>query len=166
MLSEGKDDSDKKDEWKWCRILAGVFFSFISGLFEVAINTIVKGMKVDFDDVLFVTSIAQMVLAVAVNLKEGTSMWISNVDEDKSKCKIWISMIGFAIARGIFFLTDLTAASFMDLGDAMTIILSSVVPTTIFAAIFLKERFKLNKILGKRLKDQKIVIIIIKWIKN
>merc|ERR1712025_387463 len=42
----------------------------------------------------------------------------------------------------------------------MTIILSSVVPTTIFAAIFLKERFKLYKLICVSLAMTGIVLVV------
>ena len=48
----------------------------------------------------------------------------------------------------------------MPLGDAMTIILCSVVPTTIFASIFLKEHFKLYKLVCVCLAVTGVVLVI------
>ena len=56
--------------------------------------------------------------------------------------------------------SDLIAISFMPLGDAMTIIMSSVLPTMILAAIFLKERLRLYKIFCSILVVSGIVLVL------
>ena len=126
--------------------MTGILFSFVSGLLELGINSIVKSTKLDLDDVLFITSIVQMILAVIILTKKGNSIWIKIVDEDKNIHIIRIILISFAISRGLFFLTDLMAGLYLPLGDATVIIISSVVPTTICSAVFLNERFKIFKL--------------------
>ena len=66
----------------------------------------------------------------------------------------------FGILGASFNTTDLIAITFMPLGDAMTIIMSSVLPTIILAAIFLKERLRLYKIFCSILVVTGIVLVL------
>ena len=104
-------------------------------------------MKLNFDDVLFMRSIGQILIAFVYVIKIKGSIWIWKVDEGKSVNKLRSLLIIQGITDGIVNLCDLIAVTFMPLGDAITLLLSGVLPTIIFARIFLKERLKLYKII-------------------
>ena len=104
-------------------------------------------MELHFDDVLFLKSISQILIAFLCFLKTKRSIWIWEVDEGKRINQLRTLVIFCGIIMGTAALCDLIAISFMPLGDAMAIILSGVLPTIIFARIFLKERFKLYKLI-------------------
>jgi len=75
----------------------------------------------------------------------GESFWIQDVDAGKNLYKIRIMLFSYGILGAIFITSNYIAVYFMPLGDAMTIVLSSVLPTMILSAIFLKERLRLYK---------------------
>ena len=113
MLGKSQGDDNEKKEIKWKDKLEGIMFSYISGLLDVTINTIVKKLKLHFDDVLFLTSIVQMTLALIVSFMKGNSIIIKDVDEGKNLQVIRIILIAFAIVRGMMFLTEIKSTSLM-----------------------------------------------------
>ena len=109
------------------------------------LNTIVKYKKLHFNDVILVRAVLQTIFGLFLLLINGESFWIKDVDAGKSIYKIRIILFSYGILGAIFITSNYIAIYFMPLGDAMTIILSSVLPTMILAAIFLKERLRLYK---------------------
>ena len=123
-------------------------------------NAIVQKMKLNFADVLFARALFQSFLGIALSLVRGESVWIKEVDDGKSLNRIRLLLFMFGFLGASFNTTDLIAITFMPLGDAMTIILSGVLPTVVFAAIFLKERLRLYKILCSILVVTGIVLVL------
>ena len=117
----------------WKLKLIGIGLAFLQAFLLICINTLVKKMKLNFDDVLFTRSIGQILVALLFVIKTKRSIWIWEVDEGKSLNQLRCLVIFSGIVVGILNLCDLIAISFMPLGDAMTILLSSVLPTIIVA---------------------------------
>ena len=125
----------------------GVFYAWLQTFLLLCRNTIVKKLKLDAGDVLLLTGGYQVFLALLIALMKGASLWIWEVDKDRNIRNIRLLLGAFAIFSGVMVVTELVAVSYIPLGDAMTIILSSVLPTMVFSSIFLKERLRLYKIL-------------------
>ena len=117
-------------------------------------------MKLNFDDALFIMSLVMITVSIIMMVIKGKSPWIAIVDKGQTICCIRWILAAFAINSGFFIITDSISIYFMPLGDAMTIILCSVVPTTIFASIFLKEHFKLHKLVCVFLAITGVVLVI------
>ena len=124
------------------------------------LNAIVQKMKLHFADVLFARAILQSLVGLILCWVKGESLWIKEVDAGKNLNEMRLLLFVFGLLGASFNTTDLIAVSFMPLGDAMTIILSSVLPTIILAAIFLKERLRLYKILCSILVVAGIVLVL------
>ena len=160
LLEKSKGIAEEEREKTWTSKLAGVLLSLFSALALLSINTIVQKINLNFDDVLFVRAVLQSSVGlILINIK-GEPVWVTEVDQGKDINKIRLALIAFAISGAIFNLTDLIAISIMPLGDAMTIILSSSLPTMVLAAIFQKERLRLYKLLCAILVITGIVLVI------
>ena len=159
MLEESTDNLIETNVTNWKVKLLGISFSFLQALFLLITNTLVKKMGLNYGDVLFMRSTVQIFLAFVLIIKTGRSMWIWEVDDGKSVNQVRTLLIFSGIISGILNLSDLIAITYMPLGDAMTIILSGVLPTMIISRIFLKERLKLYKIVCAVLIISGIILI-------
>lgn len=146
MLKKYSEKVEEENEKTWKSKLFGMSLSFSSAVMLLILNTIVQYKHLHFDDVLFVRVVLQTVFALFLLWINGESIWIKNVDIGNNICKIRIILFLYGFFGALFASTDLIAIYYMPLGDAMTIILSSVLPTMILAAIFLNERLRLYKI--------------------
>ena len=146
LKAESKGDTSDEITGKWKTTLAGVLCSFISGLLLLGNNTIVKKMELDFADALFGKGAGLLIISfVFQRRRKDNHLWIWEVDENENITKIRWIWIYFTVNSGILNAVDILAISFLPIGDAMTIILSSVLPTIIISAIFLNERLRLYK---------------------
>ena len=145
MLKKSSDATEAENRKNGKAKLIGIALSFLSAFMLLIINTIVKYTKLHFNDVLLVRAVLQKTLAVFLLLMNGESVWIKDVDAGKNIYKIRIILLSYGISGAIFISSNYIAIYFMPLGDAMTMILSSVLPTMILSAIFLKERLRLYK---------------------
>ena len=145
MLEKSSDVAEKENEEKWKAKLVGITLSFLSAFMLLILNTIVKYKKLHFNDVLLVRAVLQTIFGLFLLLINGESFWIKDVDAGKNINKIRIILFSYGVFGAIFISSNYIAIYLMPLGDAMTIILSSVLPTMILAAIFLKERLRLYK---------------------
>jgi drug/metabolite transporter (DMT)-like permease len=159
LLQKSTDTQTEKNVVAWKLKLIGICLAFLQAFLLICINTLVKKMKLNFDDVLFMRSIGQILIAFLFVIKNKRSIWIWEVDEGKRINQLRTLLIFSGIVVGLLNLCDLIAISFMPLGDAMTIILSSVLPTIIIARIFLKERLKLCKLICTILIISGIVLV-------
>ena len=146
-MKQSKDKHTEKDVVDWKIKFIGICLTFLQALLLLCTNTLVKKMGLHFNDVMLIKSIGMILVALVCGIKTRRSIWPSEVDEGKSIMKIRTLLIFYGIIVGIINLSDLIAISFMPLGDAMVIILSSVLPTVILSRIFLKERLKLYKLI-------------------
>ena len=146
MLKKNSDKIEEENEKTWKLKLIGISLSFSSALMLLILNTIVQYENLHFDDVLLVRVVLQTVFALFLLWINSESVWIKDVDIGKNISKIRILLLLYGFFGALFASTDLIAIYYMPLGDAMTIILSSVLPTMILAAIFLNERLRLYKI--------------------
>ena len=160
MLEKSSDVTEAKSEKNWKAKLIGIVLSFLSALMLLILNTIMKYKKLHFNDVLLVRAVIQTILGLFLFVINGESFWIQDVDAGKNLYKIRIILFSYGILGAIFITSNYIAVYFMPLGDAMTIILSSVLPTIILAAIFLKERLRLYKILCSILVVTGIVLVL------
>ena len=140
---DGKGQFERKGNEK----TLGVLLSFGSAFLLLVTNSILKGMELDFSDAMFVLSLTQVITFGLLLCRKRSSFWVWEVDPDKNITHVrCLLLFGVAMVGSMSRTTDLVAVTFMPLGDAMTIILSSAIPTTIIAAIFLKERLRLLKV--------------------
>ena len=130
---------------KWKSKSVGVCLSFLSALVLLAQNTTLQKMNLHFNDVLLARAVLQTVSCLILIKLKGESVWIKEVDVGNNLNQIRLMLFAYGLFGALFNATDLIAVYFMPLGDAMTIIMSSVLPTTVLAAIFLKERLRLCK---------------------
>ena len=126
----------------------------------LTMNAIVQKMKLHFADVLFARAVLQSFVGLVLSFFRGESVWIKEVDVGQNLNLMRLLLFVFAFLGASFNTTDLIAITFMPLGDAMTIILSAVLPTVVLAAIFLKERLRLYKILCSILVITGIVLVL------
>ena len=152
--------TDEEQERKWRPKLWGICLSLISGTVLLAMNAIVQKMKLHFADVLFTRAVFQSFLGLVLSLFRGESVWIKEVDDGQNLYQMRILLFLFGFLAASFNTTDLIAITFIPLGDAMTIILSAVLPVVVLAAIFLKERLRLYKILCSILVVTGIVLVL------
>ena len=125
--------------------LFGIFLSITSGLLFIGCNIIFEKTNLDFDDVLLIRSITQIIsFSIALKIK-GLDIWIWTVDEDKNIFKIRLLMLSQAIIGGIVNFTIQVSVYLLPLGDAMAIIFSNVFTTMLMAAIFLNEKIRVFK---------------------
>ena len=110
----------------------------------LVLNTIVQYYHLHFNDVLLVRVMLQTIFCIILLWMRGESVWIKDVDSEKNIHKIRAILFSYGFFGAVFASTDLIAIYYMPLGDAMTIILSSVLPTMILAAIFLNEKIRLE----------------------
>ena len=136
---------EEKTVANWKSTLLGVFSKLLAAFSLLILNTIVRKMKLHYDDVLLVRAIVQTSLGLILAKNNKEPVWIKEADVDKSIIKIRLQLISFGFAAAMFDSTDLIAIYFMPLGDCMTIIMSSFLPTMILAAMFLNERLRLYK---------------------
>ena len=147
MLKQSKDNLTETKVVDWKIRFIGICLTFLQALLLLCMNTMVKKMELHYNDVMLIKSIGLILVALLFFIKTRRSIWPSEVDEGKSIKQIRTLLIVYGITVGIVNLSDLIAISFMPLGDAMVIILSSVLPTVILSRIFLKERLKLYKLI-------------------
>ena len=126
----------------------------------LTLNAIVQKLKLHFADVLLARAVLQSLIGLILSWLKSESLWIKEVDAGKNLNQMRLLLFVFGFLGASFNTSDLIAISFMPLGDAMTIILSSVLPTVILAAIFLKERLRLYKILCSIIVVTGIVLVI------
>ena len=151
---------DEEQERKWRQKLWGICLSFFSCSMLLTMNAIVQKLKLHFDDVLFARAVVQLLVGLVLSLFRGESVWIKEVDAGQNLNRMRLLLFVFAFSGASFNTADLIAITFMPLGDAMTIILSAVLPTLVLAAIFLRERLRLYKILCSILVVTGIVLVL------
>ena len=159
-MEKAREMTDEEQDRKWRPKLWGICLSLISGTVLLAMNAIVQKMKLHFADVLFTRAVFQSFLGLVLSLYRGESVWIKEVDDGQNLYQMRILLFLFGFLAASFNTTDLIAITFMPLGDAMTIILSAVLPVVVLAAIFLKERLRLYKILCSILVVTGIVLVL------
>ena len=125
--------------------LKGICLAFLSATLLLAQNTILQKIKVHFNDALLVRALLQLGLGLILVGIRGEHIWINEVDFNKNIHKMRAMLFAYGILAALFNASDLVAVYLMPLGDAMTIIMSSVLPTTLLAAIILKEKLRLYK---------------------
>ena len=145
MLEKSSDVAEAENEINWKAKLVGVGLSFLSAFMLLILNTIVKYKKLHFNDVLLVRAVLQTIFGLFLLAMNGESVWIKDVDVGKNIYKLRFILFSYGFFGALFISSNYIAIYFMPLGDAMTIILSSVLPTMILSAIFLKERLRLYK---------------------
>ena len=161
MLKPSDGDGKGQLERKGNEKTLGVLLSFGSAFLLLVTNSILKGMELDFSDAMFVLSLTQVITFGLLLCRKRSSFWVWEVDPDKNITHVrCLLLLGIAMVGSMSRTTDLVAVTFMPLGDAMTIILSSAIPTTIIAAIFLKERLRLLKIVCLIMVVTGIVLVI------
>ena len=136
---------NEEAENNWKSKLIGIFLAYLSAFVLLAQNTVLQKMNLHFNDALLLRAFLQTLLGLILVLVRGQSVWIKDVDADKNIHTMRMLLFAYGVFGALFNATDLIAVYFMPLGDAMTIIMSSVLPTTVLAAIFLKERLRLYK---------------------
>ena len=138
----------------------GICLSLIGGLLFIGGNIIFVDSKLDFEDVVFVRCVTQVIaFSIALKLK-GRNIWIWEVDNDKSIRKIRFLMLLQSIIGGVQTLTIQISVFLLPLGDAMTILFSSCITTMIMAAIFLGERIRAFKIICGLLVVSGIILVV------
>ena len=141
--------------------MLGVLLSFGSAFLLLVTNSILKGMELDFSDAIFIQSLTQVLTFGSLLCRKRSCFWGWKIDQNKNITHVTcLLFFGTAMIGGMSRTTDVVAVTFMPLGDAMTIILSSAIPTTIIAAIFLKERLRLIKVVCLILVVTGIVLVI------
>ena len=140
--------------------LLGVLLSFGAASLLLITNSIITGMKLDFADVMLVQGLGQVIIFPLIIYKRSSYFWIWNADQNENVDHMRCVLVFGAMVGSMGWLTNLVSVSFMPLGDAMTIILSNAIPTTILAAIFFKERFRMIKWICFMLVVTGIVLVI------
>ena len=160
LLKKSTGLTDKEHERKWKPKLLGICLSLFSCFSLLTLNTIVQKLKLHFADVLLARAVLQSSVGLILSRLKGDSVWIKEVDTGKNLNEMRFLLFLYGFMGASFNTSDLIAISFMPLGDAMTIIMSSVLPTMILAAIFLKERLRLYKIFCSILVVSGIVLVL------
>ena len=143
-LLEPEDVKDRIES-KWKEKLMAVLLSLGSVTCLLVTNSIIIGMKLDFADAMFVQGVGQVIISTLIVYKRSTYFWIWDADKNRNINHVRCVLVFGAVAGSMGWFTNCVAVSFMPLGDMMTIALSNAIPTTILAAIFFKERFRMIK---------------------
>ena len=147
LLGKPRDCSGEELESNWKSKLLGICLAFCSVFMLLVINTIVQYYHLHYNDVLLFRVMLQIIFCIILLWMRGESAWIKDVDSGKNIHKIRAILFSYGFFGGVYTSNNFIAIYYMPLGDAMTIILSSVLPTMILAAIFLKEKLRLCKLL-------------------
>ena len=147
LLGKPRDCIGEELESIWKSRLLGICLSFCSVFMLLIHNTIVQYYHLHFNDVLLVRVMLQTIFCIILLWMRGESVWIKDVDIGKNIHQIRAILFSYGFFGAVFAITNYIAIYYMPLGDAMTIILSSVLPTIILAAIFLNEKIRLCKLL-------------------
>ena len=160
LLKKCSGITAEENEKNWRPKLLGICLSLFSCFSLITLNTIVQKLKLHFADVLFARALLQSSVGLFLSRLKGESVWIKEVDACKNLNRMRWLLFLFGFMGAAFNTSDLIAISYMPLGDAMTIIMSSVLPTMILAAIFLKDRLRLYKIFCSILVVSGIVLVL------
>ena len=142
LLKPGLDLVDENESTSKHKLF-GIFLTILTVFLGLVTNTILKKMELSPEDALFMTGILQVIVSLLVLWKKEISIWIWSVDSDQNIHIIRALLFSLSIFKGISGLTHFVAVSCMPLGDAITIINCTVLPTMILASIFLKERLRI-----------------------
>ena len=152
--NNAENNSNRKDTF------IGVALCYIAAFLQLGNNTVVKKMELHVQDALMIHALIQTVVCLIILSKNGSNLWIWESDDGKSVQKIRVLFILAAMLLSLAMSGSLGAISFMPIGDAMTIILCSAVPTVVLAAIFCGERLRLCKLICTVLVVIGIILII------
>ena len=145
-LLEAEDVNEKdKIESQWKEKLMAVLLSLGSVTCLLVTNSIIIGMELDFADAMFLQGVGQVMISTLIMCKRSTYFWIWDADQHRNINHVRFVLVFGAIAGSMGWFTNCVDVSLMPLGDMMTIALSNAIPTTILAAIFFKERFRVIK---------------------
>ena len=139
--NNNENNSNRKD------VFIGTALCFIAAYLQLGNNTVVKKLELHVQDALMMHALIQTTVCLVILRKNGTSLWIWESDDGKNVQKVRIMFILAAMLLSFAMTGSLGAISFMPIGDAMTIILCSAVPTVVLAAIFYAERLRVFKII-------------------
>jgi len=123
------------------RIICGNTMAFLSGLFFTANNFIIKAARLSFGEVLAVRSIIQIPLMSLIILMKGDSFWPSSAYQ-----RIMLCMVG--LFGSLTMLTSFACVKFMPVPDAITLIFTAPLFTMVLAAIFMKEKVTIVKVVS------------------
>ena len=147
-------------ESKWKKKLLAVLLSLGSVTCLLVTNSIIIGMELDFADAMFIQGVGQVIISTLIICKRSTHFWIWDADKNRNINHVRCVLVFGAVAGSMGWFTNCVAVSFMPLGDMMTIALSNAIPTTILAAIFFEERFRMIKGISLILVVTGIVLVI------
>jgi drug/metabolite transporter (DMT)-like permease len=102
-------------------------------------------MSLDFSEVMFVRGTLQ-VLFFSCMLKSKGFWILPKVEANPKKVRFLTVLQGFL--GGIMVTCGVSSVTLMPLGDAMTLIFTAPFTTMVFAAIFLRHRFRLYRLLN------------------
>ena len=160
-LLEPEDvNENDKIKSKWKEKIMAVLLSLGSVTCLLVTNSIMIGMELDFADAMFVQGVGQVMISTLIMCKRSTYFWIWDADQHRNINHVRCVLVFGAMAGSMGWFTNCVAVSFMPLGDMMTIALSNAIPTTILAAIFFKERFRMIKGISLILVITGIVLVI------
>ena len=160
LLSEDKKCRDENDGNKLKNNLIGAALAFTSAFLLLLNNTILKKIDSNYTFLFSMRFLFQIIVSSFMICKYQPNLWIwkDGPDKDIHKYRIWFLLV--PILSAMFDLFDLVAVLYMPIGDAMTIIICSAVPTVLFAAMFLNERLRLYKFLCTLLVTLGIVLVL------
>ena len=144
---DDEDSNNTENNFNRKDVFIGTALCFIAAFLQLANNTVIKKMELHVQDALIIHALIQTTVCLVILRKNGTSLWIWESDDGKNVQKLRIMFILAAMLLSVAMSGSLGAVSFMPIGDAMTIILCSAVPTVVLAAIFCAERLRVFKII-------------------
>ena len=138
----------------------GGLCAFISAFLLLMSNTLLKKMELNpvmayLGRALLQTLVSSLVIGI-----KNDSFWIWKIDLNQNIVRARILLLLGPMFFALFNVLDLVAVIFMPIGDAMTLILCSAVPTIFLAAIFLGERLRMYKVICTIMVVSGIVFVI------
>ena len=155
--NECNEDIDKN---KIQNSLIGGLCAFISAFLLLVNNTLLKKMELNPVMAYLGRSLLQtLVSSFVIGIKQD-NFWIWKKDLKQNIVRARILLLLAPTFAAIFNVLDLVAVLFMPIGDAMTLILCSAVPTVFLAAVFLDERLRMYKVICTIMVVSGIVFVI------
>ena len=138
-------------EQNWVYQFAGACFATISGILFTLNNAIIKYRHIYYEDVLLVIGVvAIMICFILIKIKGHHVWYLDQIDSNEKGVvqviKVRCLLVLQGLCNGVSTMGFYIAISNMPLGDAMSIIFSTPLPTMIFARLFFGQRLRLYKI--------------------
>jgi len=135
-----------------CRYIVGNTMAFLSGILFTINNFVIKACRLSFGEIIAVRSIIQIPLMTAIVLIQGHRLLPSTTYQ-----RVMLCLIGLFGSLTMF--TSFACVKFMPVADAITLMFTTPLFTMILAALFLRQRLSVLKVLSASILMAGIVLV-------